>query len=155
MDDKLSLLSDEFLQLKVKEVRVSNGFNSEPTPSELAFDAAEAGAEAASVNREIQSGLADILEQILLASEDSSTAQSNESQAELAAVAARYSTVDFCVDPVLLELIRVVTRRMKGFSDHRLLAMERAVAASLSDDQVSLGRLQKLWDHLKRAVSNG
>lgn len=134
---------------------MSNGFSSDPAPSELPFISAEAGAEAATVSREAQDRFAIILEQILSASEDGSAAQSNDSQTELAAVACRYSSLDFCVDPVLIELIQVVTRRMKGLSDKRLHAMERAVAASLSDDQVSHGRLQKLWEHLKKAVSNG
>lgn len=134
---------------------MSNGFNSDPTPSELPFNSTETGAESASAGHEIQGGLPSILEQILLASEDGHTAQSNVGLAELIAVAAKYPTMDFCVDPVLLELIQAVTRRMKGVSDKRLFVMERAVAASLSEDQVSLGRLQKLWEHLKRAVSNG
>jgi len=155
LHDKLSLSCDDFLWFQMKEVCVSNGFNSDPTPAELPFDSAERGAEAAAINRDLQGGLTAILEQILSASEDGSTAQSNDGLAELIAVASRYPTMDFCVDPVLLEMIQVVSRRMKGVSENRLLAMERAVAASLSDDQVSFGRLQKLWEHLKRAVSNG
>lgn len=134
---------------------MSQGFSSEPEPSDLPFISAEGGGESASVSREVQDRFAVILEQILSASEDGSATPLNDGQSELAAVACRYSTLDFCVDPVLIELIQVVTRRMKGLSDRRLHAMERAIAASLSDDQVSLGRLQKLWDHLKRAVSNG
>jgi hypothetical protein len=155
LHDKLPLSCDDFLWLQMKEVCVSNGFNSDPTPAELPFNSTEPAAESAAVSRDLHGGLAAILEQILMASEDGSTLPSNDSLAELIAVASRYPTTDFCVDPVLLELIQAVTRRMKGVSENRLPAMERAVAASLSDDQVSLGRLQTLWEHLKRAVSNG
>ena len=96
-----------------------------------------------------------ILEQILSASEDRTMAEPDPCQAELLAVAARYSTLEFCVDPVLMELIQVVTRRMKGLSENRLLAMERAVVASLADDHVSFGRLQQMWEQLRGLVSNG
>ena len=98
---------------------------------------------------------ADILEQILSQPHEHPETQVDPCQNDLLEVASRHSTLDFCVDPVLLELIRVVTRRIKGLSISRMQAMEHAVAASLIDDQISHGRLLNFWERLKRRDLNG
>lgn len=133
---------------------MSRDSNAEQTPPEPVNPAAEDVISSAS-SRQPHDRLTVILEQILSATEDTSNADPDRCQVELLAVAAKYSALEFCVDPVLVELIQVLTRRMTGFSDNRLLAMERAMAASLADDHVSFGRLQQMWEQLRGLAANG
>lgn len=103
-----------------------------------------------------QSGdrFARILEQILAAPQGVKSVDLDSSHADLLRVAEKYSTMEFCVDPVLLELVRVLTRKIAGVSEARLARLEHTVSKSLADDQVSLQRLQHLWGQLKGLVSN-
>jgi hypothetical protein len=139
----------------VKVVIVSSGSSSEHVPSEPVPHSDESIADVSAEGDQFQDRLAVILEQILSASEENVHASPDPCSADLLAVAAKYSSLDFCADPVLLELIRAVTRRMKGLSERRLIAMEHSIAASLSEDQISHGRLQHLWEQLKGLASHG
>lgn len=134
---------------------MTSGSSMENTPSKPAYRSASPDADTGSGDQQPLRVFADILDQILSTSDDQSNPVVDPCQKDLLAVAARYSTLAFCVDPVLLELIRVVTRQIKGLPVSRMQAMERAVAASLVDDQVSHGRLQNLWEQLKKRDSNG
>ncbi len=75
-------------------------------------------------------------------------------RAELLAVAAKYSAQEFCQEPVLLELVQVLTRRISGLSPARRTALEKSVATSLYEDQSSLVRLQQLWTQLTRLAAH-
>ncbi len=97
----------------------------------------------------------EILQQILSASERSEAGRTNDPcRMELMAVAAKYSSQEFCLEPVLLELVQVLTRRIKGLSPDRRMSLEKSVARSLFEDQSSLVRLQGLWTHLTRPASH-
>jgi hypothetical protein len=155
MPDRLFTSSVCFLPNQARVVIVSSGSSSEQPPAEPVVQS-EGSAEVTSASDgPFQDRLTAILEQILSASEENRNAVSDPCKAELLAVAAKYPSHDFCSDPILLELIQAITRRMKGLSENRLMAMERSVAASLLDDQESHRRLQHLWEQLKRLVSHG
>jgi hypothetical protein len=64
------------------------------------------------------------------------------------AVAGKYSFSEFCQEPVLRELVQVITRKLRGLSESRLESLERSVTSSLYEDQAALSRLQLLWAHL-------
>ncbi len=97
----------------------------------------------------------DILQQILSASDRSDAAGTPDPcRAELLAVAAKYSAQEFCQEPVLLELVQVLTRRISGLSPARRTALEKSVATSLYEDQSSLVRLQQLWTQLTRLAAH-
>ena len=97
----------------------------------------------------------DILHQILSASERGDAAGTeNPCRAELLAVATKYSAQEFCQEPVLLELVQVLTRRIVGLSPARRMALEKSVATSLYEDQSSLVRLQQLWTQLTRLAAH-
>ncbi len=130
---------------------MSSGSSPEHKPVERVLHSEDAPVDGG----QFQDRLSVILEQILSASAGGATATSDPSRADLLAVAAKYPSLDFCTDPVLMELIQAITRRIKGLSENRLIAMERSVAASLLEDQVSHGRLQHFWEELKRLVSHG
>ncbi len=131
-----------------------SGSNQENTPSEAVYGSAVPDAEVSAGDQQPSMNFADILEQILSTAEEHPSAKADSCQKELLAIASRYSSLGFCTDPVLMELIQVVTRRINGLSASRLLAMERAVATSLIDDQVSHARLQNFWEQLKMWASN-
>lgn len=96
-----------------------------------------------------------ILQQILSASDRSDAAGMHDPcRAELLAVAAKYSAQEFCQEPVLLELVQVLTRRISGLSPARRTALEKSVATSLYEDQSSLVRLQQLWTQLTRLAAH-
>ena len=134
---------------------MSSGFHPEQPPSEPVLHSEGPTEVTSGSGDQFQDRLAIILEQILSGSGVNINAASDPCQADLLAVAAKYPSLDFCADPILLELIQAVTCRIKGVSENRRIAMERSVAASLLDDQVSHARLQHLWEQLKRLVSNG
>ncbi len=97
----------------------------------------------------------DILQQILSASGHGDAAGTNNPcRTELLAVASRYSAQEFCQEPVLLELVQVLTRRISGLSAARRTALEKSVTTSLYEDQSSLVRLQQLWTQLTRLASH-
>jgi len=133
---------------------VNSGFNQENAPSESGCGSASPYGENSAGDGESLRVFADILEQILSQPHEHLDTHADLCQNDLLEVASRHSTLDFCVDPVLLELIRVVTRRIKGLSLSRMQAMEQAVATSLIDDQVSHGRLLNFWERLKRRDLN-
>ncbi len=138
-----------------REIFVPNGSNKENSASEPVCRLTRPDAAEASVSDQQSSkNLADILEQILSTSEDHPNSNVDPCQKELLAIASRYASLEFCIDPVLKELIHVTTRRIKGLAENRLLEMERAVAASLIEDQVSHARLQNFWEQLKVWASN-
>lgn len=95
-----------------------------------------------------------ILEKMLSASHDGVSIETDPNHTELVRVALKYSSMDFCVEPVLLELVRVLTAQFEEISQAQRTALERRIALSFADDQVSMQRLQLLWDHLKGLVSN-
>ena len=131
-----------------------SGSLQENTPSEPVYGSVNVDAGVATGEPQPLRHFADILEQILSTSENSD-ATADPCQSALLAIAARHSSLDFCADPVLIDLIHVITQQIKGLSDRRRMAMERAVATSLVDDQVSHGRLQNFWEQLKRSASDG
>lgn len=132
-----------------------SGSSQENTSFDPAYGSAVPDAEVSTGNQQPSLNFADILEQILATAEDPANAKADPCHEELLAIASRNSSLGFCTDPVLIELIQAVTRRIKGLSASRLLAMERAVAGSLVDDPVSHARLQNFWEQLKMWASNG
>jgi hypothetical protein len=138
----------------IREIFVPNGSNKENAPSEPVCRLAGPDAEVSMSDQQSSKNLADILEQILSTSEEHPDSHVDPCQKELLAIASRYSSLEFCIDPVLKELIHVTTRRIKGLAENRQLAMERAVAASLIEDQVSHARLLNFWEQLKVWASN-
>ena len=136
------------------EILVSNGSNKENAPSEPVCSLAGPDTKVSMSEQQSSMNLADILEQILSTSEDPLNFDVDPCQKELLAIASKYSSLEFCIDPVLNALIHVTTRRIKGLAENRLLAMERAVAASLVEDQVSHARLLNFWEQLKVWAAN-
>ncbi len=97
-----------------------------------------------------------ILDQILhvAGSEHQHSAVDERYRRELLQVAARLHDYDFCLDPVLLSMVRVITGRLKNLSESQYLAVQRSVANSLYDDIASRERLERLWQHLVRLASD-
>jgi hypothetical protein len=100
--------------------------------------------------------VASLLQQILEAAESPETDDSADPvRAELIAVARRYSQQDFCQEPVLRELVRVITRRLQGLSSARREALEKSVTSTLFEDQSAHVRLRRLWAHLTGMSGDG
>lgn len=101
-------------------------------------------------------GSGGILEQILhvAGSEHQHSTVDERYRRELLQVAASLHDHDFCLDPVLLSMVRVITGRLKNLSDSQYLAIQRSVANSLYDDISSRERLERLWQHLVRLASD-
>ena len=101
-------------------------------------------------------GPAGILEQILhvAGSEHQKSAVDDRYRRELLQVAADLHQHDFCLEPVLLSMVRVITGRLKNFSESQYQAIQRSVANSLYDDISSRERLERLWQHLVRLASD-
>ena len=96
-----------------------------------------------------------VLAQILSVAESGGSAGIDSTcRAELLAVARKFASHDFCLEPVLLELVQVLTGRIRGISEVRRTAMERSVTATLYEDQTSMSRLQRLWTHLTELVTH-
>lgn len=101
------------------------------------------------------SGQDGLLEQILSAtSDEKSTTLSASTTRELTEVARELNAEPFCLDPVLIRLVRVFSSQLKGLSAARSAQLERSVAGSLYDDVSSRERAEKLWEHLKKLASD-
>ena len=125
----------------------------ESTPSQTTIQQTNPPSESAAEQSPDRVG--DILQQILSASERGDAAGTEDPcRGELLAVAAKYSAQEFCQEPVLLELVQVLTGRIRGLSPARRAALEKSVATSLYEDQSSLGRLQLLWTQLTRLAAH-
>ena len=124
----------------------------DPTPWKNPEDSKDPDPLAESPDQKLPDCFAKILDGILHASGDGETVHADPNYAKLLSVALKYQSMDFCVDPILLELVRVLLVQFQGVSEARRVRLEQTVASSLAEDQVSLERLQYLWCHMKGFV---
>ena len=126
----------------------------DPTPWKNPEEPGDLGSLPELPEQKLPDSFARILDGILHASGDNESGQADPNYAKLLSVALKYRSMDFCVDPVLLELVYVLLVQFQGVSEARRTKLEHTVASSLAEDQVSLERLQHLWCHMKGLVSN-
>ena len=126
----------------------------DPTPWENPEESKDPGSLGEFPDQKLPDCFARILDGILHASGDGESVNADPNYAKLLSVALKYRSMDFCVDPILLELVRVLLVQFQGITEARRLRLEHTVASSLAEDQVSLERLQHLWCHMKGLVSN-
>ena len=99
--------------------------------------------------------LADVLEQVVSATNSSIEASPRDLalRRRFESVATRLAGQELTVDPVLVSLLDAVNGRFRFLTAQEKSAMNLAVARTLYDDSASRVRLERLWHSLRGRIS--
>jgi hypothetical protein len=100
--------------------------------------------------------LQNVLQQVLAVTERDARLSPSDRQLreELLETTAALQGCEFGLDPVLLSLVGVITRRVQPLSSAQEKMMRQSVAQTLFDDVASRVRIERLWEQLKRLSAN-